>query len=158
MSPYHQGRWWYPFAAGAVAGLLTGVWIGHLGRDGDPGRDDASGGNHHAARAARASGEGERLRLAQAWDGAVETLVSAREFMLGSPELDLEALRVRVEGLPGGDGVRLRSLGRGLVELVGNAPDDEVASGLLGAVAAEPGVEVVVNRIWTPSSAGGQHD
>ena len=67
-------------------------------------------------------------------------------------EPDLEAMSERLRRLAGADGLRLRSLGGGILELVGTAGADLDVPALLAALAAEPRVSVVVNRAWTPES------
>lgn len=74
------------------------------------------------------------------------------------PALDPKSLRERIRGLPGGGDVGIRVMGEGIVELVGDAPSAEAARALLDEVRSAPGVEVVVNRLWTPSSRGGAVD
>lgn len=149
-------RWWAPFAVGVAVGLAAGVTLGRRRESATP-----EGG------AVRASGTGSPVRDAggpvdaddarplreRAWAGAMWGLDQARELMSGSAAPDLVALRRRVAALPGGERVGVRDLGEGIVEVVGSLPDDATARVLLDAVAAEPGVEVVVNRVWTPSSA-----
>ena len=41
----------------------------------------------------------------------------------------------------------------GILELVGSAADDFDLKAALDALAAEPDVSVVVNRVWTPGSS-----
>jgi hypothetical protein len=68
-------------------------------------------------------------------------------------EPDPEALADALARCPGSDGVAVRTLGNGIVEVVGDAPDDDVVEVILAALADVPGVDAVVNRVWTPSSA-----
>jgi hypothetical protein len=82
----------------------------------------------------------------------VETLRSARE-RKGDGALDLDALRVALTGIPGSEQVHLRDLGGGIVEALGAAPDSATVQQVLAALREVEGVTVVVNRIWTPSSA-----
>jgi hypothetical protein len=134
---------WLVFVLGAAAGFLTGMLVARrvpLGDGPGPGAP------------------ADRRTLSDAWSDAVESLASARDYVMGPPELSEKDLRIRLDGLPGGDAVRIRALGEGIVELIGSAPDDGVAADLLAAAAAEPGVEVVVNRIWTPTSGASGED
>ncbi|HEX9885215.1 MAG TPA: hypothetical protein VGA70_01945 [Longimicrobiales bacterium] len=85
--------------------------------------------------------------------GAAGAISKARGRAFPGRELDAEALAEALGGLPGADAVAVRVLGEGIVEVVGEASDDGTARDLLAAVAREAGVEVVVNRVWTPSSA-----
>lgn len=131
--------WWPPFLAGTAAGLLASVLV----------RRDRG--------AARDHGPGTLDRLAGALDEAMEGvsggISSARSWVRGREEADPDRLQVRLEQLPCGDDCRVRSLGDGIVEVVGTCGSEEMARELIGAVSAEPGVEVVVNRVWTPSSS-----
>lgn len=144
--------WWLTFGAGAAAGLAAGLLL--AGRDrirpapdrAPPGEEPPSGRGASGQRSREGWGE-------RAWRGAVQGLEQARDLLVGPVAVDLEALRARLGELPSADGVRVRELGEGILEVVGRAPDDAAARALLEAVAAEPGVEVVVNRVWTPSSA-----
>ena len=65
---------------------------------------------------------------------------------------DLDAISERLHARPGTDDLRVRSLGGGILELVGSAADELDLKAVLDALAAEPGVSVVVNRVWTPGS------
>ncbi len=64
-------------------------------------------------------------------------------------EPDVAALSERLRERTGADDLRLRSLGQGILELVGSAGEELNVAALLEALAAEPGVSVVVNRVWT---------
>ena len=132
--------WWRPFVAGAATGLLAGILLrARGGRDAPP----AGGG----------AGEGWS-RLRDAWDDAAEGLAAARDRVRPRPILDEHGLGERVAGLACAARCRVRVLGEGIVELVGRCSSDDELRVLLDALAAEPGVEVVVNRVWTPASAG----
>lgn len=93
----------------------------------------------------------------RAWDDAVEGaaagLQSARHRVRPPPGPDLEALEERLGTIAGSEGCHVRLLERGIVEVVGSAEDEATLQEVLDAVAAEPGVEVVLNRVWTPSSS-----
>jgi hypothetical protein len=65
---------------------------------------------------------------------------------------DLDAISERLHARPGTDDLRVRSLGGGILELVGGAADELDLKAVLDALVAEPGVSVVVNRVWTPGS------
>jgi hypothetical protein len=67
--------------------------------------------------------------------------------------LDLGALRYTLADIPGSEQVHLRHLGGGIVEALGAAPDAATVHRVLTALRSADGVNVVVNRIWTPSSA-----
>ena len=54
--------------------------------------------------------------------------------------------------LDGARRLRAHALGAGVVDLTGEA-DAETAEVARAALEAVPGVEVVVNRVWTPASA-----
>ena len=69
----------------------------------------------------------------------------------GAPkEPDLDAMTARLGRVPGTKDLRLRSLGGGILELVGSASSALDVPALLAALAMEPRVTVVVNRVWTP--------
>jgi uncharacterized membrane protein len=134
------------FLAGASAGLLV-AWLAsrpRAGRSVEP----AAGPRLPSGEAQRARG-----RWAETWDDAMETLASARErFLPPAPQMDVEGLRSRLAGLPEGRDLEIRDLGEGIVEVIGHAEDQEVVQRVLDVLAAAPGVNVVVNRVWTPSS------
>lgn len=67
-------------------------------------------------------------------------------------EPDLEAMNARLRERAGAHDLELRSLGGGILELVGTAGAELDVPALLAALAAEPRVSVVVNRVWTPDS------
>lgn len=98
-----------------------------------------------------ASDPGERV--ARAWDETLQGLASARERMRARRAPDLDALRARVRASAGAERLEVRSLGSGIVEVVGTASEDLELDPLLDRLSAEDGVCVVVNRIWTPRSA-----
>jgi hypothetical protein len=62
----------------------------------------------------------------------------------------------RLTQLAGCEQVCLRDLGGGIVEAFGAAPDAEAVYRVLATIREEPGVEFVVNRIWTPGLAQGR--
>jgi hypothetical protein len=73
----------------------------------------------------------------------------------GTPrEPDLDAMAARLARVPGTGELRLRSLGGGILELVGSAAPNLDVPALLAALAMEPRVTVVVNRVWTPDAPG----
>jgi hypothetical protein len=140
------GRW-SPFLAGAALGLLAGVVLGRTAGPGD-GSTPAPDGD-----------EERRSRWRETWDAAVDgasgRLAAARSLVAGpSPDLDVAALEGRVTGMACAGGCKIRLLGDGIVEVVGDCASEDDARALLDAVAGEPGVEVVVNRVWTPASGG----
>ena len=69
-------------------------------------------------------------------------------------EPDLVALTARLREWPGAEKLRMRSFGQGICELVGSAGGELDIAALIRVLAAEPGVNTVVNRVWTPESGG----
>ena len=67
----------------------------------------------------------------------------------GDDRLRLASLRRRLRRMAGTARIRVRSLGGGIVELVGELDDSDLASRLREEAAQTEGVEVVVNRLWT---------
>lgn len=132
-APGFLGRDLSVFVAGALLGLLAGAW---LRRDDGPEEE------------ARPSSRGWD-RLERAWEETLEGWASVREWRRAQRPVDLEALTRRLRELPGGEAVTAYSLGPGIVELVGNAENDERAAALLRAAEEHEGVRIVVNRIWT---------
>ena len=93
-------------------------------------------------------------RWAEAWEDARESLASARGRFLGaSGGPDLQALRARVGATAEGKEIEVRDLRGGILEVVGWAPDRAAVRRVLEVLAGAPGVEVVVNRVWTPWSS-----
>lgn len=176
LSVRSRRHWWTTFLTGASAGVVAGLLLGRLGR--------GSAGNGRGPRAPRETPRGGRLRMGRpadaglpdegehgergrvsrflgeawsdAWEETLDGLASVRERVLGSPEVDLIGLQLRLDALPGGQEIRVRDLGDGIVEVVGSAPDAESVEALVSILADEPGVDVVVNRVWTPESAAPQ--
>lgn len=143
--------WWSPFLAGAAAGLLAAVL---LRRGTVP--EERSNGRHDRE-------EDARSRWRDAWDAALDGasggIAAARQLVAAEAvELDADELQERVAGMACSTACRVRLLGTGIVEVVGSCASDEDARALLDALAAEPGVEVVVNRVWTPTSGGPDDD
>jgi hypothetical protein len=66
----------------------------------------------------------------------------------GDVVTDLSGLRARLAGDHPAHPVDLGLLSPGIVEVVGVVDGPETARSILGAVAAEPGVRTVVNRLW----------
>lgn len=87
-------------------------------------------------------------RIERAWDGTMSGLAAIRDGWL-QEEADLEAINELVHQLPGASGLEVHSLAPGILEIIGAAEAEEVAVDALQAVAAQAGVETVVNRIWT---------
>lgn len=72
-------------------------------------------------------------------------------------EPDVERLIAMLREIPGAAELRLRSLGGGILELVGTAGAELDVAALLSALAAEPRVSVVVNRVWPPDPSAPTH-
>ncbi len=125
-----QGPWWPTFAAGLATGMLSGLILARR-----PGR-----------------------ALARAWKGASRRVDAMRDALQESEPLDLPALRARLAGMDGAEGLQLRDLADGILEVVGTAPDADSAAAIVDALSREPGVRVVVNRVWTPSSTAPGED
>jgi len=140
-----------PFLTGASAGLLAGVLVARRRGGGGSGGGAPS---PRAAREGRTIGEG----WSSALEGAARGLAAARERLGLKPgeatEPDPGALAATLVDRPGAEGVRVRDLGGGIVEVYGTAPGADVVDGILRAVTEVPGVLVVVNRVWTPASRG----
>lgn len=138
---------WLTFAAGAATGLLVGLVFGWRRPATTTVDEEASSGTEPPV--------DRRLRRwrDRAWEGAVQGLEQARDLVRPPVPVDLEALRARLDRLPSGTDVQVRQLEDGILEVVGTARDGDEVRALLDAAAAEPGVQVVVNRVWTPSSA-----
>jgi hypothetical protein len=133
------------FVAGASLGALV-TWLSTRARRNAPVEQETPGEPEP-----RAPGLGQALGGA-----AAQTLRGARERRGRGEEtpLDLERMRAEVAAIPGCDQVHLRDLGGGIVEVLGAAPDPNTVNLVLTSLRDEPGVSVVVNRIWTPASAG----
>jgi hypothetical protein len=65
---------------------------------------------------------------------------------------DLDAVATLLRARAGTEQLEVRSLGGGILELVGSAPDELDLPSLLTELASETGVTVVVNRAWTSRS------
>lgn len=137
-----RGPWWPSFLMGAATGVVVGLVL-------------------RQPRGSDSTDEGTRgprwSRLRGAWndavEGASEGLSSARHLMSPGPQLDQEALEKILAKTADSSGCRLRVLSDGIVEVVGSCASEEVLSEILDALAAAPGVEVVVNRVWTSDSS-----
>lgn len=137
-----RGPWWHSFLMGAATGVVVGLVLRHpRGSESD---DEDTRGPRWS-------------RLRGAWndavDGASEGLSNARQLVSPGPELDEEALEEMLAKTPGSSGCRLRFLSDGIVEVVGSCASEEALTEILDALAAAPGVEVVVNRVWTDDSS-----
>ena len=121
---------WPLWVAGALAGVLAS-WLVLRPRAGEgPG----------AGTAPQAAKPRER------WSSVPRTRARS------APTPDLTGIEERLRARSGTEELRVRSLGGGILELVGSAPDDLDLPALLEALAAEAGVSVVVNRAWTSRS------
>jgi hypothetical protein len=85
------------------------------------------------------------------WEAVISRLDEARAALIRAEALDVESVGRRVAAEPGGDQVRVRELGPGIIELVGRARDAATGARLVALAAAQSGVDSVVNRIWTAS-------
>jgi hypothetical protein len=131
------------FAGASLGALVT--WLVTRARPRAPEQESPA---EEAQREARA-------RLSDALGGAAQVPRAPRERRgEGEGALDLERLRAGVAAIPGCEQVHLRDLGGGIVEALGAAPDPGTVHHVLAALRGVPGVSVVVNRIWTPASAG----
>lgn len=135
--PPPRTAWWWPFAAGVATGAaMAGAFL-----------------------AGRRSGAASALPpLSRAWEGASRRMSAMAETLREPSAFDADAVRSRLDRLPGSEGLRLRVLTDGILEVVGTAPDAERARAILDALSKEPGVRAVVNRVWTPSSAAPADD
>lgn len=138
-------RRWGLFLAGAATGLAAAAVLGLYRGGAEAGTGPREGSTELPA---DVESWPDRALAGAAWG-----LDRARDLLTKPAPLDLVDLERRVAALPSGRRVRVRALGSGIVEVVGSAPDDEAARAVLETVEAAPGVEVVVNRVWTPSSA-----
>lgn len=91
-------------------------------------------------------------RMDAAVGAATQGIRSVGARWLERPPLDRSAARDRLAAIEGTAGVRLKVLGVGIVELSGEASEASAVEAVRD-LRAFPGVEAVVNRIWTPSSA-----
>jgi len=123
------------------ASRTTGVESASVGT-GDPGAHTEEGSWAHWV-----------ALLEEAIGDAAEGVAGFRERLFGGAPPDLAVLERVIERVPRAHGCRLRPLGDGIVELVGVCDDDAVAERVAAMVGAVPGVRVVVNRVWTPSSS-----
>lgn len=130
LSALRSPRLWLPaFVAGATAGVIAYLRSRH--RDGSPGASWSRVRHALGGAAGRFGG----------WDGEP-----------GVGEEGIEGLRERLRALPGGAGVEVREMAEGILEMVGNVATDDQAAALLEEARSAEGVEVVVNRLWTPTS------
>ena len=67
-------------------------------------------------------------------------------------EADLDELTARLRAWPGAEELHMGSFGHGICELVGRAGGDLDIAALIEALADEPGVSAVVNRVWNAES------
>ncbi len=91
-------------------------------------------------------------RIGDGFDAAAAGLRGVRARFVDDPlpdEVDLEA---RLALVAGAQDIRVEHLGEGIVELTGTAAD-AASRAAASSVARLPGVRVLVNRVWTPSSA-----
>ena len=86
-------------------------------------------------------------------EGAVEGLAQARELLGREDTVDLTELERLIAESPCAKECHLRQLGDGIIEVVGECDSEQAAERLLSVLTLAPGVEVVVNRVWTPASA-----
>ena len=98
-------------------------------------------------------GEGSRPDVAEEPAEALARAPKRRKLEDPDAPLDVDALRATLADVSGSEQVHLRHLGGGIVEALGAAPDAAAVHRVLSALRSAEGVTVVVNRIWTPSSA-----
>jgi hypothetical protein len=139
----HAGREWAAVLGGVVAGFVVGWWVG---RRGGP---DGVAEDTPAIDTGWADRWGERV------DAAVDAAADGFRFVerrwRASKVLDTEDIEQALRAVDGGGSMRVDALGGGVVELVGEGTDEGVEAALK-AVGRSPGVRVVLNRVWTPSS------
>lgn len=139
-------RWWPSFLVGAAAGLAAGALL--------RGRLEPSGEEVGVEGSSRDGWARLRGAWGDAVEGAAEGLTSARQMLAPEPTIDVAELQGILDGTPGSAGCRLRLLSEGIVEVVGSCASEEELDAILDALAAVPGVDVVVNRVWMPDSSG----
>lgn len=140
----HRDSWILPSLLGAGVGLVVG-WV--LTRP----RPEPT----------RAAGESDRdVSWGDRWGDRVDAAVDAaaggfraveRRWRAPRP-LAIGPLRATLEDIPGADRLRVSVLGEGLVEIEGEGSAEVVAHARARLLEQE-GVRVVLNRVWTPSSA-----
>lgn len=138
----HPDRWIGAALAGALGGFLVG-WLAARRPGKVAGRIEGDSVAWH-----------DRLgeRIGDGFDAAAAGLRGVRARFTDDvlpDEVDLEA---RLALVANAEAVRVEHLGDGIVELTGTAPDP-ASRAAAASVARVPGVRVVVNRIWTPTSA-----
>ena len=94
------------------------------------------------------TGKGRPSECLQALSTTRARLAAAR----ARPAPDLAAITERLRAHAGTEQLVVRSLGGGILELVGSATDQLDLPAVLDAFATEPGVSVVVNLVWTSRS------
>ncbi len=132
---------WRVLAVG-VTGFALGLWVGR------------------AARARRELDTVEPLGWADRWGDRVDAAMDVAADGFRSIERRWSSARAvepdqvtsALRRVPGADALRARVLGTRVVDVEGEA-SDAVADEARRALRDVDGVEVVLNRIWTPSSA-----
>lgn len=132
-------------AAGVALGVALGFWLASLRRPARSEADDEP--------LDEVLGWADRWgdRMDAAVDVAAVGLRAIERRWASAPVLDPVVVQAALDRVPGSADLRAEVLGRGLVDLEGRATD-AVADEARRALQALDGVEVVVNRIWTPSS------
>jgi hypothetical protein len=128
--------------AAAGLGVAVGWWLGRRSTSGADVADELD--------------DGWVERWGDFVDSAAEAAATSLRLMerrlRGSPPISDRSLASTLAAIEGGETLRAHALAPGLIDLQGEA-EDEVADAARRALEALPGVEVVLNRIWTPSSA-----
>ncbi|MBT8337838.1 MAG: hypothetical protein KJO11_14630 [Gemmatimonadetes bacterium] len=137
-----RSRDWAPWLVALGAGVAVGWW---WGRRSDS--DAALDGDLDDGWVER---WGDRVDTAVEMAGEGLRLMDRR--LRGASLLSDRSLADALSGVEGAETLRAHALGPGVIDLTGEA-DDPVAQAARAALEALPGVEVVLNRIWTPSSA-----
>ena len=129
--------WILPAALGAAAGFAVAWWLSQPREAPEP---DTSWADRW----------GDRVDAAV--DAATDGLRAVERRWRPARPIDLAPLRAALTELPGADRLRIAVLGEGLVEIQGAASDDAVDAARR-ALLRQDGVQKVISRVWTPSSA-----
>ena len=136
--------WVLPAVLGAAAGLAAG-WL--LSR---PRAEPAGVVGAPEPDTSWADRWGDRVDAAV--DAATDGLRAVERRWRSADAIEVGPLVAALARVPGADRLRVSVLGEGLVEIEGAASDDAVEAAR-AALLDEAGVRVVLNRVWTQSSA-----